>query len=92
MRAKERAELVRAMETVARCINDEEVFEGWLICGVADGDIDENTTDEDLACYYEDDKDFADLIEEFMHLMARARKSGGLYCDGVCAGEREVRQ
>ena len=35
----ERIKLVKAMEFVARQVNDEEVFEGWLINGVADGDI-----------------------------------------------------
>lgn len=84
---KERAELVRAMETIARNLNDEEIIYSWLLCGVADGDIDEETTDEDLEWYCEDDN-LADLMNVFMRCMARARKSGGLYCDGVCAGEK----
>lgn len=82
MKKKLRTEVVRAMETLARCINDEEVFEGWLICGVADGDIDETTTDEELEFYIEDNT-FAELMETFLRVMARAKKSGGLYVDGV---------
>ena len=39
MKALERAKMVSAMEFIARQVNDEEVFEGWLMCGVADGDI-----------------------------------------------------
>ena len=77
-----RTEVVRAMETLARCINDEDVFEGWLICGVADGDVDETTTDEELEFYIEDDN-FAELMKTFLRVMARAKKSGGLYVDGV---------
>jgi hypothetical protein len=82
MKASIRAEVVRAMETLARSINDEDVFEGWLICGVADGDIDETTTDEELECYLEDGT-FAELMGTFLKVMARAKKSGGLYVDGI---------
>lgn len=88
MNLKERAEMVRAMENIARSINDEDIFDSWLLVGVADGDIDGNETDEDLEYYCEDDN-FKDLIDLFMRLMERARYSGGLYCNGICAGERE---
>ena len=82
MNTKMRAEVVRAMETLARSVNDEMVFEGWLMCGVADGDIDETTTDEELDYYFED-ANFAELMGTFLRVMARANKSGGLYVDGV---------
>ena len=82
MNVKLRTEVVRAMDTMARCINDEEVFEGWLICGVADGDIDETTTDEELE-YYIEDETFAELMETFLKVMSMAKKSGGLYVDGI---------
>lgn len=89
MSQSERATLVRAMETVARAVNDEELFVHiWLQLGVADGDIDENTTDEELD-YYTTDESFRDLMDTFMYLMSKARKSGGLYCDGVTGGERK---
>lgn len=78
----ERAETVRAMERLARCINDEEIFESWLMCGVADGDIDGTETYVDLE-YYCEDETFAELMGLFLKLMARARKSGGLYENGV---------
>ena len=86
MNAKERYEMVRAMETIARAVNDEDVFEGWLMCGVADGDIDETTTDEELE-YYIDDKHFAELMDTFLRVMSRAKRSGGLYCDGIVSRE-----
>lgn len=85
---KERADMVRAMDTICRCINDEGIFEAWLSYGVADGDIDENTTDEDLEFYCKD-SNFAELMECFLRRMRGAMRSGGLYCNGVCGGEME---
>lgn len=78
MNIKERAEVVKAMETLARCINDEEIFECWLIEGVADGET-------DFEDYYTEDEAFKDLMTLFLRLMAAARKSGGLYCDQICS-------
>ena len=88
MNLSRRAKVVRAMETIARCVNDEEVFYRWLLCGVADGDIDDNTTDEDLE-YYCEDKTFADLMERFLDLMTAAKKSGGLYEDRIVSKYEE---
>lgn len=88
MNLSRRAKVVRAMETIARCVNDEEVFYRWLLCGVADGDIDEDTTDEDLEFYCEDET-FADLMERFLDLMTAAKKSGGLYEDRVVSKYEE---
>lgn len=82
MNLHERAETVRAMERLARCINDERTFVAWLLCGVADGDIDGTETDVDLE-YYCEDKTFAELMELFLKVMSQARKNGGLYEDGV---------
>ena len=36
---QERTRMVKAMEYICRQINDEDVFNGWLMGGVADGDI-----------------------------------------------------
>ena len=88
MNIVERTKMIRAMEYIARTVNDEEVFEGWLMCGVADGDIDNDTTDEDLE-YYAEDANFADLMETFLRLMSRAKRSGGLYCDGIVSKEAD---
>ena len=88
MNLSRRAKVVRAMETIARCVNDEEVFYRWLLCGVADGDIDDDTTDEDLE-YYCEDKTFADLMERFLDLMTAAKKSGGLYEDKIVSKYEE---
>ena len=88
MNLSRRAKVVRAMETIARCVNDEEVFYRWLLCGVADGEIDDDTTDEDLE-YYCEDKTFADLMERFLDLMNAAKKSGGLYEDKIVSKYEE---
>lgn len=86
MKREKRCEVVRAMETLARCINDEDVFWGWLMNGVADGDITPDTTDEDLEWYVENNN-FAELMGCFLRRMAAAKRSGGLYCDGVVSTE-----
>ena len=88
MNLSTRAKLVRAMETIARCVNDEDVFYRWLLCGVADGDIDNDTTDEDLE-YYCEDETFADLMERFLDLMTAAKRSGGLYEDRIVSKYEE---
>lgn len=84
----ERVEMVRAMELLARAVNDEDVFMTWLISGVADGDINESTTDEELD-YYTEDENFADLMDTFLELMSRAYQSGGLYTDGIVSKATE---
>lgn len=88
MNKEERIKMVRAMEYIARCVNDEEEAFFWLDYGVADGDIKyadlsvSPADEENLSCYI-DDVHFAELMNDFLHLMRRARRSGGLYCDGV---------
>lgn len=94
MNAVERIKMVKAMEFVARQINDEEVFEGWLLNGVADGDIEYGSLevepdDEENLEYYIRDDDFAELMACFLRRMAGAKKSGGLYCDGVVDAGKE---
>ena len=84
----ERIQMVKAMEFICRNINNEDVFEIWLVAGVADGDIGYADTsphcnDEEDLEYYLDDKHFADLMDTFLIAMSEAYKDGGLYCNGV---------
>lgn len=84
MNIVKRKKMVLAMEFIARQINDEEVFESWLINGVVDGDIMEgewnyNKVDD----YYITDDALHDLMSCFLRRMSGAWKSGGLYCDKV---------
>lgn len=81
-KTKERVDMVRAMETIARSINDEEVFMGWLMCGVADEDITPETTDEDIVDMgYTEDKTLVGLMDCFLRCMRGACRSGGIWCD-----------
>lgn len=88
----ERLQMVKAMEYIARCVNDDEIFEGWLTSGVADGDIlfgevAVKTDDLESLYYYIEDENFVELMECFLRVMARAKKCGGLYCGGLSGGE-----
>jgi hypothetical protein len=82
MNLHERANVVRAMDTLARAINNENILPRWLLVGVADGDVDGNETDEDLDFYCEDDT-FAEIMGLFLQIMSAANKDGGLYVDGI---------
>ena len=83
MDINERKKVVLAMELLARCVNDESAIEGWLMCGVADGDIPYGSIDiTDVDDYYVENENFADLMGCFMRTMKRAQE-GGLYVDGV---------
>lgn len=90
MNAIERIQMVKAMEFIMRNVNSEEYIESWLMDGVADGDIPygcltaEPNDAEDLSYYFEDDKDFAALMQTFLACISEAATDGGLYCDGVC--------
>lgn len=83
MNIVERKRVVRAMELIARQVNDEDVFNIWLMNGVADGDIDYDGDLTQVDDYYCEDEHFADLMETFLEVMKAAKKSGGLYCDNV---------
>lgn len=82
MNAKKRCDLVRAMDLIARSVNNEDFIEEWLIRGVADGDIRKGTKDDELD-YYIEDVTFADLMDTFLHVMKNAQRDGGLYYDRV---------
>ena len=88
MNREERIKLVKAMEFIARQVNDEENFDYWQTMGVADGDIeygDLSVDDWDVYLeYYIEDEHFADLMHRFLVTMYFAHKDdSGLVCDGV---------
>lgn len=89
MNAIERIKMVKAMEFLARRLNDEEIFEEWLIEGVADGDIEYGdlslkSGDLENLDFYIEDEHFAELMKLFLVVMnAALRDDSGLYCDGV---------
>lgn len=90
MNKVERIQMVKAMEFIARSVNNEDFFyDLWLVEGVADGDIERGdltvrATDIEPNSnleYYTEDENFASLMRLFLDLMHEARKDGGLYCD-----------
>jgi hypothetical protein len=88
MNTNKRIELVKAMEMLARAVNDERNILTWFTIGVADGDITENSVADDIE-YYTDDETFAELMDTFLYVMENARRSGGLYFDGILSKEAE---
>jgi hypothetical protein len=92
MNKKERVKMVKCMEYIARNINDESIFDGWLMLGVADGDIVygdlDDTNDGDMD-YYIEDTNFAYLMHRFIHMMKKCDCTGGLVCDGVLSDKGE---
>ena len=84
----ERIKMLKTMKFIVRHVNNESFCVGtWFSLGVADGDIEYGDLTvgnaDDLYVYYEDDKNFARLMDTFLLIMSRAYKSGGLYCDTV---------
>lgn len=88
MKKSVRLKMVRAMELLARAVNNEEVFDIWLYNGVADGDINGTEDDESLE-YYLNDATFSDLMDTFLILMTEAQKDGGLYVDNIVSMDYE---
>lgn len=88
MNTNKRIELVKAMEMLARAVNDERNILTWFTIGVADGDITENSVTDDIE-YYIEDETFAELMDTFLYVMENARRSGGLYFDGILSKEAE---
>ena len=86
-----RAKIVRAMDTLARCINNEMIFERWLLSGIADNDITDNTTSVDIiSAGYCTDEEFKNLMSLFLKLMYKASGDGGLYAEGVVSATRQI--
>jgi hypothetical protein len=89
MDLKSRVATVRAMDEVIRSLNDENKMMTWLMYGVPDGEIDEDTKDEDLRWLVESDAGFADLMYWFIRIMNKVSPNGGMWVDGVCSKEED---
>lgn len=86
-----RARLVKAMDIMIGAVNNEDLMEPWLMCGVADGDIQGDTTPEEIIeMGYCEDQTFQDLMTLFSKIMYRASGNGGLYCDGLVSETRYI--
>lgn len=88
-KSDEKKKMILAMEFIARQINDEDVLEGWLANGVADGDISYGSFDmSDVEDYYIRDENFKDLMSCFLRRMVGAYNSGGLYCADIVSDSK----
>lgn len=85
----ERAKMVACMEYIARQINNENVLDTWLMCGVADADIEYGNFDiTKIDDCYIDDTNFKNLMSTFLICMENAFKDGGLYCGGIVSRDK----
>lgn len=76
---------IRAMDTIVRCLNDEELFMAWLMSGVADGDCEYYDDMGLYEEYYEDNEEsFKEIVELFRTLIKESEKDG-LYIGDVVA-------
>lgn len=82
MNKNTRKDTILAMERLVRSINNEEIIESWLMCGIPDGDI-RNYTKDEVDDYFTEDENLKDLITLFLKLMTKANKNGSLYIDGI---------
>ena len=73
---EEKANLILAMEYMMRnCATD--VPEGWLMCGVADGDLKYGETDKDMVDeYYTENESFKEIVECFTRNMPKLKRVG----------------
>ena len=88
---KEQAKIIIEMDNIARCINDENILESWLMGGVPDGDIPYKDTismeDIDEVAEMYDEYDLKVFMGCFLRCMKSAGKDG-LYVNGVVADNR----
>lgn len=84
----EKGKMIKSMETVIKNLNNKRFLYWWLMYGVADGDITEETTDEEAEEMY--GEDLTDLMNLFARIMYSATKENlenymksTFYCDGV---------
>lgn len=78
---------IRAMDFLARSVVNENDFDGWLMTGVPDGDITDDTTDEDILEMYDKD-DLRGFMGSFLRTMKRASGNPdyhGLYIADITA-------
>lgn len=86
---RERVSVIRAMDTIVRSLNDERDILWWLDSGVPDGEINEETTDEELYWLVDDDESFADIMSTFIKIMRRQPVNGAMWVDNVLSKEEK---
>ena len=86
---KERVSVIRAMDTIVRSLNDERDILWWLDSGVPDGEINTETTDEELYWLVDDNESFADIMSTFIKIMRRQPVNGAMWVDNVLSKEEK---
>ncbi len=88
MDKKVRIGVIRSMDAIAKCLNDENSYLWWAYVGIPDGEISEKTKDEALEWLCDDDM-FSELLLNFCRIfgMNETRATGFLQCDGVVSAE-----
>ena len=87
---KERVSVIRAMDTIVRSLNDERDILWWLDSGVPDGEINTETTDEELHWLVDDDESFADIMSTFIKIMRRQPVNGAMWVNNVLSKEENI--
>lgn len=89
---KAQAKMIIEMDDIARCINDENIVESWMMDGVPDGDIPYKTTismeDINEVAEMYDEYDFKVFVGCFLRCMKSAGRDG-LYLDEVVANNKD---
>jgi hypothetical protein len=86
---KERIAVIKAMDLIVRSLNDERDIFWWLEDGVPDGEINEDTSEEDLQWLVEEDDMFADIMSTFIKIMRRQPVNGAMWVDNVLSKEEK---
>jgi hypothetical protein len=87
--SKERVSVIRAMDTIVRSLNDGRDVLWWFEYGVPDGEINEETTDDELLWLVDDDKLFADIMSTFIKIMKRQPINGAMWVDNVLSQNKK---
>lgn len=72
---KGRIELVKAMNTIITCINDEDAYMEWIYI------VPDQATEDDFEFIAEDDEEFEDAVRAF-GIICKEYLGSGLYIDG----------
>ena len=86
---KERIAVIKAMDTIIHSLNDEGDILWWLEYGVPDGEINEDTSEEDLQWLVEEDDVFADIMSTFIKIMRGQPVNGAMWVDNVLSKEEK---
>ena len=70
----QRRKNVYMMDIIIKHLNDENQLERWLMCGVADGDIEEGETNifDSIIDWYVEEENYKELVDLFLNILGDA--------------------